>query len=328
MSEIVRPNFPACIDNTMRSAFKSCPQKLFRGFLENWDPATPSIHLHAGGAFAHSLEVCRRAFYEAGKSESEARRDGLEALMRFYGPIVAAPTRTGDKSLENVIRAYDSYMERYKLGVDPIKPLMVNGKAMVEFSFAMPTLVKHPQSGDPILYGGRSDMIGVMNDVLWVTDEKTASQLGEQWASQFDLDSQFTGYIAGAHTYGYPVAGALIRGVGLLKTKITHSEVMLNRSSWMIERWWQQLHRDIKRMVQCYKEGYWDFALDKSSCAAYGGCEFKMLCESPQPEGYLPIYFRQRVWNPLAKDSGENLLANPELARSMEAPELIIPGLT
>ena len=327
MNDLVRPEFPAVIDNTMRGSFKSCPQKMFRGHVEHWAPATPSIHLHAGGAFAHGLEIARKSFYEQGNDESIARRDGLAALMKFYGPIVAPVTKTGDKSLENVIRAFDSYMERYKLGKDAIVPHMVNGKAMVEFSFSMPTQIMHPVSGDPILYGGRSDMIGVMNGALWVTDEKTASQLGEQWASQFDLDSQFTGYVAAAHSYGYPVAGALIRGIGLLKTKISHSEVMLSRSTWVIERWWQQLHRDIQRMVACWKEGYWDYALDKASCAAYGGCEFKMLCSSPNPEGFLPIYFRQRIWNPLAKDSGENLLANPELAASMESPEIFVPGL-
>ena len=327
MADVVRPPFPAQVDNTMRSAFRTCPQKLMRSFVENWAPMYPSIHLHAGGAFAHGLEVARRAFYQFGKSEAEARRDGLEALMRFYGPVQAPVTRSGDKSLENVIRAFDSYMERYRLGVDPCRPHVVDGKAMVEFAFSMPTQIKHPESGDPILYCGRADMIGVMHDALWVTDEKTASQLGEQWSSQWDLDSQFTGYIAAAHTYNFPVAGALVRGIGLLKTKITHSEAVVNRSSWVIERWWQQLHRDIKRMIQCWEEGYWDFAIDKGACAAYGGCEFKMLCSSPEPDSFLPIHFRQRVWNPLAKDSGEDLLANPELTKQVESPDLHIPGL-
>ena len=322
-----RPDFPAVIANTMRSASRQCLQKVYRSHFQHWAPSTPSIHLHAGGAFACGLEVARRAFYETGKDEANSLRDGLEALMKFYGSIVAPPTRSGDKSLENVIKAYDSYMQRYRLGLDPLKPHMVNGKAMVEFTFSIPTKVRHPQTGDPILYGGRSDMIGVMNDTLWVTDEKTASQLGETWASQWDLDSQFTGYIAAAHLYGYPVAGALVRGVGLLKTKISHAEAIVNRSSWAIERWWQQLHRDIKRMIQAWEENYWDYALDKSACAAYGGCEFVKPCGSPEPEGYFPIYFRQRKWNPLAKDSGENLLANPELARTLASPDLNVPGL-
>lgn len=323
-----KPPFPHVVDNTMRSDFIRCPEKLRRGFIENWAPMTPSIHLHAGGAFAFGLETTRRAFYEFGKDEAYSLKDGLEAIIRYYGPIQAPVTKSGDKSLENVIKAFDSYMQRYRLGVDPLKPLITaNGKAMVEFTFSIPTEIKHPQTGNPILYGGRADMIGVMQDAIWVTDEKTASQLGEQWASNWDLDSQFTGYIAAAKLYGYPVAGAIVRGVGLLKRNITHSEVIVNRGSWEIERWWQQLHRDIKRMVRSWEEGIYDKALSKDACNAYGGCPFKMLCESPEPDGFLPIYYRQRIWDPLAKDSGEKLLENPELRKALETPDLHIPGL-
>lgn len=325
----VKPDFPPVIDNTMISDYILCEEKFNRSFIQNWAPMAPSIHLHAGGAFAKGLEYARRSFYEQGKSEGEARRDGLQALMLAYGTVEAPITRTGDKSLENVIRAYDSYMERYRLGQDVIKPHVVNGKAMVEFAFTIPTEIKHPQSGDPILYGGRADMIGEMNGALWVTDEKTASQLGEQWANQWDLDSQFTGYIAAASLYGFPVAGALIRGVGLLKTKITHAECQISRGAWFIERWWQELHKKIRRMVRSYESNDFALALAKGACANYGGCAFKMLCESPEPEGYLPIYFRQRVWNPISPDHGEKLI-DQQTASANDgdmAPELEIPGL-
>ena len=320
--------FPSLIDNTMRGTFLKCPKEMEWAHVKHWATGTPSIHLHAGGAFAASLEGARRAFFDEGKSEAEALRLGLEALIKFYGPVQAPVTKNGDKSVENVIRAFDSYFQRYPLPTDPIKPFKLsNGKSMIEFTFSIPTEVMHPVTGDPILYGGRSDMIGELGGALYVTDEKTATQLGEQWASQWELESQFTGYIAAAKVYGYPVAGALIRGVGLLKTKITHQEAILYRSDWEIERWWQQLHRDIKRMVSCWKEGYWDYALAKSSCAAFGGCPFKMLCTTQHPEQWLPIHFRQHIWDPLAKDMGEKLLDNPDLLKELLSPELDIPEL-
>lgn len=321
----VRAPFPHLVDNTMRGDFISCPTKFFWSFIEQWGPSTPSIHLHAGGAFATSLEVARRSFYEQGHSEAESLRAGLEALIKAYGAVQAPVTKNGDKSIENVIRAYDSYFQRYGLTTDPIKPhKLPNGKCMIEFTFAIPTDVPHPETGNPILYGGRSDMIGLMNGALYVTDEKTATQLGEQWANQWDLESQFTGYIKAAQDYGYFVAGAVIRGVGLLKTKITHSEAIIYRSTWQIDRWWGQLQRDIARMVASWKEGYYDLALSKNSCAAYGGCTFKMLCESPNPESWLPIHFRHRSWNPLEKDMGEHLLDNPKLLEQVAAPDIQI----
>lgn len=323
-----KPDFPHLIDNTIRGTFLDCPKKMDWAHVQHWAPGTPSIHLHAGGAFASGLEGARRGYFERGCDEAESLRLGLEALIKFYGPIQAPMTKNGDKSLENVIRAYDSYFQRYPLPTDPIKPFkLANGKSMIEFTFSIPTEIPHPVTGDPILYGGRSDMIGELGGALYVTDEKTATSLGEQWANQWKMESQFTGYIAAAKMYGYPVAGALIRGVGLLKTKITHQEAILFRSDWEIERWWQQLHRDIKRMISCWKEDYWDYALSKSSCNAYGGCSFEMLCMSQNPMQWLPIHFRQHYWSPLEKDMGEHLLDNPELIKDLLPPELDIPEL-
>jgi hypothetical protein len=329
MADIVRPNFPALVDNSMRGDFVFCKQKFFRSYIEQLAGAMPSIHLHAGGAFAFALEMARKAFFDEELSDDEARRVGLEALIRFYGDFNAPPTKSGDKSCENLIRAFDSYFKRYPLGKDFILPFKAaNGKHLIEFTFSIPTEVKHPVTGDPVLYGGRSDMIGTFNDMLFVDDEKTSTQLGEQWANQWLLESSITGYIKAAQVYGYPVVGGVMRGIGLLKTKITHAETIIYRSPWQIERWWEQLQRDIRSMIRSWEEGYWDYALSKNQCGAYGGCTFQMLCESPQPDQWIPIHFRRRVWDPLAKDNGENLLENKEMFKDSFAPELNIPGVT
>jgi hypothetical protein len=325
--------FPELVDNSMRGDFISCPRKFYWAYVRKLAPAFPNIHLHAGGAFAAGLEACKRSFYEQGHSEAEAMRDGLAVLIKAYGPIQLPPSRTGDKSCENIIRAYDSYFNRYPLGRDFLRPHMAaNGKAMLEFTFAIPTEVKHPQTGNPILYGGRSDEIGEMEaggtKQLMVGDEKTTTSLGEQWASQWDLESQFTGYVLAALQYGLPVAGVVVRGIGLLKTKISHQETLVYRSQWVIDRWWVQLQRDIQRMVRSWEENYFDYAVSKNSCAAYGGCPFKMLTESPTPEDYVAIHYRPRTWDPMAKDHGEKLLENPELTKEIIAPELTIPGLS
>jgi len=328
MPDPVRLPFPELIDNSMRSDFTSCPRKFYWAYIRKLTGAAPNIHLHAGGAFAASLEAAKRAFYEKGLSVDEALRQGLEALLRFYGPVQAPTTRSGDKSCDNVVRAFDSYFAQYPLGKDTFRPHMdANGKAMVEFTFAIPLEINHPETGNPLLYGGRADEIAEGNGMLVIGDEKTTSQLGEQWSKQWVLESQFTGYIKAARDYGLPVQMALIRGVGLLKTKITHQEAHVYRSQWQIDRWWEQLHRDVKRMIACWQEGYFDFALSKNSCNAYGGCEFAMLTESPEPEKWIESHYRPRTWNPLEKDSGEHLLENPELKKQLESPELFVPGL-
>ena len=54
-----RPMFPHTFDSTMLSAFTSCPQKMFRTYVEHWKPKSESVHLIAGGAFAKGIEVAR-----------------------------------------------------------------------------------------------------------------------------------------------------------------------------------------------------------------------------------------------------------------------------
>lgn len=328
MTDTVRPDFPELIDNTARADYVKCGQLFFRSHVQKIGPATPSIHLHAGGALAAAFEVTRRAYYEARLPIPECIRLGLQELIKRYGPINLPQGKQGDKSLEGCIRAFDSYFQRYPLDSEQFVPhIAPNGKAMLEFTFSIPMNIEHPQTGNPLIYAGRSDMIGNRMGTLYIVDEKTSTQLGEQWSNQWDLDSQNTGYIHAALSYGLPVAGAVLRGIGMLKTKITHAEVIVHRGQWEIDRWWHQLHRDAQRMIDNWRDGYWDYALTKEACNAYGGCPFKMLCESPDPEQWIPLHFRQRHWNPLAKDEGQDLLSDKELMAKLETPDIPLSDL-
>lgn len=337
------PPFPGYVDNSARSDWVKCETKWMYSFLRSIAPGAPSVHLHAGGSFAKGLESARKAFWEERKEVGEAKRIGLQELIKAYGAFIAPPTKQGDKSLENVIRAFDSYMRQYPLDTDPIKPYKTDsGKYMIEFTFSLPTEVRRPfcdaclliqtsdainckgcgKPLDPILYTGRSDMIGVLYDSLWVTDEKTTSQLGEQWANQWKLDSQMTGYIAAARKHGFNAVAALIRGVGLLKTKISHAEAQVYRGQWEIDRWWEELHKNLRRMVHAYCNLDFALALDKHSCNAYGGCPFVPFCDSQNPKQWANQY-RIRRWDPLAKDFGEKLLENPAI-KEVPGDDLVI----
>jgi hypothetical protein len=289
--------FPQYIDNTMRGTFVACPHKFRRSFIDNLAPIEPSIHLHAGGALASALDTTRKAFYGGGKSEPEALALGATELIRFWGDF---PAEHETKSLPRMLLAFDDYFREYPLPSDAIKPLMLSGnKPCTEFSFALPLPINNPDTGEPLLYTGRFDMLGVFNETLFVVDEKTTSQLGQMWQQQWDLKSQFTGYCAAARSFGYPVAGAIVRGIGLLKNDTSFAQVIEYRPDWQIDRWYAQLLRDINRMIACYRENEFDYALDEA-CASYGGCAFRRLCLSQNPENWIEGYFTERNWNPLA----------------------------
>jgi len=298
--------FPEVIDNTYREGFTLCHQKHYWQAIVRITPDVPNIHLHAGKSFAKALETTRREFYENGKSSTEAVALGHAALIQAYGDFDVIHGYTDhNKSCANMLRAFEDYFFEYSLDHSSLVPVTTaDGKRGIEFSFAIPTNVLHPTTGNPILYAGRFDMLGEDVDLQWVVDEKTSSQLGQSWNSQWDLNSQFTGYCMAARQYGYPVAGAIIRGVGLLKTKISHQQAVIYRPEWMIERWWNQLHRDLKMMIALWeaddgKGSAYDFALG-GACTSYGNCTFKNMCMSNTPHDWARVGFRANEWSPLA----------------------------
>lgn len=306
-----RPDFPSFIDNTSRESFRTCPKKWYWQVIRKQVPQTPSIHLHAGGSLAKGLEIARRRFYIDGADPISAIAAGSQALADFYGDFdLENGFEDHNKSKARMLNAFEDYFMEYPLGSDPIKPMRTaDGGAGIEFSFAIPLEIRHPQTGDPLLYAGRFDMLGEMNDTLYVVDEKTTGSLGPSWASQWDLNSQFTGYCMAARHYGYPVASAIIRGIGLLKSGVKHQQVILNRPDWQIQRWWDQLHRDIRMMIAQWEQDtgdgqMYDLALG-SACTSYGGCSYKKLCLSNDPEAWVPAYYRAHEWNPLAVGEGD-----------------------
>lgn len=326
---IARPMFPHAVDSTILAAFRSCRQKAFLTYINHWKPKSESVHLVAGGAFARGIEVARRAYFEgvyiepvvsnefdaevghyvrkvtwterAGESgDAEAAQLlGLQALVAAYGDFECPPDSA--KSLERTAGALEFYFANYPFGMDGTDPVTFpNGRRGIEFSFAEPLDFRHPVSGDPILYTGRADMVAHFASGTYVFDEKTTSQLGASWARQWELRSQFTGYVWAAQRTGLAVQGAVVRGVSILKTKYDTQQALTYRSPYEVDRWLGQVHRDLKLMQQCWEEGYWDWDLDHA-CSEYGGCMFQSVCKSDDPGAWLPMYFEQRVWDPLER---------------------------
>jgi hypothetical protein len=321
--------FPHTVDSTILAAFRSCPQKANLSYVEHWKPKTESVHLVAGGAFAKGLEVARKAYFEgeypvyedyelldrdgnprrayrvvrANLAEVGNRPDaeaaGMEALLRAYGDF-ECPSDSA-KSPERMAGALDFYFQNYPLGADGADPIRFpDGRRGIEFSFAEPLDILHPVTGDPILYTGRCDMICEYAGGIYIEDDKTTSSLGASWAKQWEMRSQFTGYQWAAQRAGINVQGALVRGVSILKTKYDTQQAVTYRSPHEVDRWYAQVHRDVRRMMQMWDSGEWDFNLDHS-CAEYGGCSMVSICKSPSPESWLPMYFERRVWDPLAR---------------------------
>lgn len=313
MSPLTRPDFPLCWDNTLRSSFVECPRKMYWEYLQHFKPIFPSIHLHAGGAWAAGLEETRRAFYEHGLSPHQAQSLGLEKLVVTYGDFTPPERGSGAlKSLERLLEAFAYYWSAFPLETDPAQPYRTaDGKPMVEFSFALPLdpdRVRHPVTDEPIIYTGRADMIATYAGAVTIYDDKTTTALGAQWATSWTRRSQFTGYSWAAREYGIPTSQVLVRGIAILKSEIKHGEVITVRTPHHITEWHEQACRDILRAIECWKSGYWDVNL-ADACSSYGGCIFQQPCTSSNPDPWLLGGFSRRVWNPLTRE--EEAAPNP-----------------
>lgn len=312
------------VDSTILSAFRSCRRKAFYQYIQHWKAQTQSVHLVAGGAFASGIEAARNAFYVQGQSAEDAEAAGLEALITHYGDFQCPPESA--KSLERMCGAFEFYLSRYPLGADGADPITLpNGRRGIEFSFAEPLDVRHPVTNDPILYTGRSDMIANRAGGTYIYDEKTTSSLGASWVNQWEMRGQFTGYTWSARQQGLKPSGVIVRGISILKTKYDTLEVPTYRSDYEIDLWYEQTVRDVKAMIRCWEEGYWDYSLD-GGCTEYGGCSFQRVCKSSDPEGVLPVYFAKRVWDPLERR--EMTVEEYEASWGHNVPEqLLIPGV-
>lgn len=291
-----KPDFPAVIDSSMRGTFAACEKKFYWNYLRHLHRAEESPDLKAGGAFARGLEVARKAFWGDKLPADEALSIGLRALLEEFGDY--EPPYGHPKTPDRMAEALVEYFHHYGWSTDLIQPFMHEGKPSVEFTFALPLDIAHPQTGEPILYAGRFDMLGERDGILYVVDEKTTKQLGATWPKQWTMRSQLTGYCWAARTFGYPVAGAIVRGISILKRGFGHAESIQPRAEWEIDRWYAQLHRNITKMIESWKADDFEYDLD-SACSSYGGCPYITLCQSNDPERWVSAEYVVKPWNPL-----------------------------
>lgn len=293
------PHFPSVLDNTMVSAYRACGKKLWWRHVEMLQKGEQSIHLISGGAFAKGLEVTRKSYFDKNLSFEDSLAFGAAALFNAYGNVDPSPKYSA-KEARNMVGALAYYFETWPID-KIITPKVIGARHAIEWNFAVPIPnAFHPDTKAPILYCGRFDMVGEHeNKMLVGEDDKTTSQLGESWFNRWKLSNQILGYCWGAREHGLNLGAFNVRGISLLKNSYGHAEALVMVNDWMIDRFVSNLQHTVKRMIHSYQSNTWEMDMG-SSCSAYGGCDFLVLCQSHQPEVWKEINFTKNEWNPLA----------------------------
>ena len=299
--------FPSIIDNSMCDDFRKCEQRWFYKHCRKLAMLDENVHLVAGGAYARGLEVIRKAYFDEGMELRPAIRKGIRAAIIYYGAF-EPHGKNYNKNIWRVIGAIEHHFNRWPIDsrLIPYKPEGAT-KHAIEFSFAEPIpYLSNPDTGDPLLYSGKCDFIGIDVEagIIGPVDDKTTTQLGDYWLSKWDLSAQMYGYIWASRRAGYNSVAAFIRGVSILKTKFGDADARTYASDNQIMKWEHNLLATVERMIACYRAFRnnhphpFQMAMG-GACTDFGGCAFKTLCESDDPEIWIPVNFTVNKWNPL-----------------------------
>lgn len=306
-------DFPEVVDNTMRCDFVACERKFFYRHILRRVGHSESIHLVAGKALAEANDVVRKSYWGEKVDWETALCRGLVAFFREYGYDAereADPEWCNHaKSAERMAEAFLEYWKEYHPKSTPGGDMFVDSDGTVgtELPFEIELDVKHPVTGKPLMYHGRCDAMENFQGGLWLVDDKTTGSLGASWAAQWDTRSQFMGYAYAFRKKGYPIAGVIARGVGILKTKITHAQVPVSCPPHLLERWWVQVNADFARAVAAWKARNFGYNYS-DACNSFGKCDYSDACIgkfSHKVLAMMPI----RVWNP--KDPAGSVTVQP-----------------
>lgn len=294
-----RSEFPQVLDSSILST-SSCPIKFFYQYCLNLHPQRKSIHLHAGGAFAKGVETVRRSFYLEQKPLDVSVYDGWRSLTDYWGTYDDVPSEGSGhyKDFYNVSAALFDYFRHYDPRSDHIQPyIKSDGTPAVEFTFAIPLPITHPDTGEPLVYAGRCDMIGQYQKNICIVDEKTAYSIASNWSNAFTMRGQFIGYTWAARHFEIPANMCIVRGIAIQQKSIKHVEAILQFPNHLIEQWHENMLQKVQMLKDCWikKSFPMNFGTD---CSSYGGCSMMDLCKSAKPDNWVDT-FEVRKWNPL-----------------------------
>lgn len=308
-----RTPLPDYIDSSMIVASRACLRKFYWEYVLNLRPRGRQLDLVAGGAFAAGLEAAYVEYYTGDRDHylEAAYLAFATAWGDFAGDIypddVPAAKRTA-KTFSRMFQAIIEYFERYPIATDHVRPMLrQDGKPTLEFSFTLPLVdpmfPRHP-SGSPFIYCGRFDAFGHTDGALVIRDEKTTGRaFTRYWAEQWDLRNQFMGYVWSARQLGYPVVGAVVRGIYIQKTQYQLLESPIKiYPDYMLDRFAAQLARSLHRIIDCWNTDYFDYDFG-DACTAFGRtCAFHPLCTELTASVWFNEYSREK-WNPLTRST-------------------------
>lgn len=248
--------FPQIISNTDLSLLSQCHLRYFRERIQHLRRKNSVYNedLSAGGAFAKGIQEVREAYYKKGLSEQTALEMGKFRLQEEMEK--EEETDEGQlKSPERMKLALETYFKKFPLADEELIPVYdEEGKLGVEYGITAELPILHPETGEPLIFKGKLDLLGSENGKLYILDEKTTKAIPKNQAALLQASGQFLGYAWLAQQKGHKVSEARIRKVSIQVKEIKVEEFVIPLTQFAIDRWYEALLDKLISLVLHYDD--------------------------------------------------------------------------
>lgn len=286
------------LDSTSLSAFKECPRKYYYSIILGYAPRGQQVDLEFGILY-HAATERYDHFRAAGEGHEQALKGTIKwALIATWDKSAKRGwiTDSPNKNRHTLIRTLVWYLDLHK--DDSFKThILSNSKPAVELSFRYDTGYI-ASTGESFLHCGHLDRLASLNDDVYILDKKTTKHtLGPDYFNQFTPNNQFSGYaFAGKVAFGVETRGIVVDAVQVAVGFSRFERRMINRSPEMLEEWYVDLGKTLRRIDECAREDYWP--MNDTACFR---CKFRQICSKDPSvrENWLKSDYDKREWNPL-----------------------------
>ena len=249
-------------DSTCLTDFLLCHKRFYWRFVKGYQPKIESSALVFGSAIHEGL----KEWYNG---------NGKEGAISSYQKGVASLKEDTKRTRARGEEILQRYFKQYQR--EPFKVKEVE----VGFEVVMP--------GGSVLRG-RMDMIVEWDNMTYVVDHKTTSQMGSFFFQQFDRHFQIDSYIYACRELKGKCNGAIINGILVAKTKIDFARDIKTRTEEQINEHainYLQVVADLERCVLTRT-----FYGNKTACGHFGSCPYIDLCQLGEMRGVVEKFRR------------------------------------
>lgn len=307
-------------DNTMLSAYKTCPRKYYFRHVRNWRPAGTSIDLIFGLAWHEAMDMVW-LHAQSAHSDSELLALAYQAFLDEWleqngpDPDTLEPSPPGKLATKNpgiAAEMLHHYIAQRRSFLQSIELLGA------ETPFMVPLWDTIGVEGAP-QYIGRLDKEFRHEGRVYIGEHKTtgwyskATLFRQEYLDQWSPNSQVDGYLHAGHMrYGKAMKDVWVDAALCHKTIHTGFKfIPVSRAIEQLDAWLSETRNWIRRIeeqdadfdeLEAQRSSFmpgWE--KNTEACSMYTGCPYRDICKfvaNPSREQDPPAGYIEEKWEP------------------------------